>query len=70
LFAVLSGTLYAIRSFFWSAFAGAIFNASIFLVTLLLAPWIGIRGAAIGWLVGRFANSCFSCPVCAIRACA
>lgn len=62
LFAVLSGTLYAIRSFFWSAFAGAIFNASIFLVTLLLAPWIGIRGAAIGWLVGAVCQFLLQLP--------
>jgi putative peptidoglycan lipid II flippase len=38
LFAVLSGTLYALREFTWPAFAGAVFNGSIVLVTVLLAP--------------------------------
>jgi putative peptidoglycan lipid II flippase len=38
LFAIFSGALYALRSFTWPAFAGALFNGSIVLVTLLLAP--------------------------------
>lgn len=38
LFAILSGTLYALRSFTWPALAGALFNGSIVLATLLLAP--------------------------------
>lgn len=39
LFAILSGTLYALKSFTWPAFAGVIFNASIVVVTLaLVAP--------------------------------
>ncbi|MFO7323796.1 MAG: murein biosynthesis integral membrane protein MurJ [Chloroflexota bacterium] len=38
LFAVLSGTLYALRVFTWPAFAGAAFNASIVLVMVLFAP--------------------------------
>ncbi len=38
LFAVLSGTLYALRSFTLPALAGAVFNACIVLGTVLLAP--------------------------------
>ena len=38
LFAILSGTLYALRSFTWPAFAGVIFNGAIVLFSLLLAP--------------------------------
>ncbi len=38
LFAILSGTLYALRSFTWPAFAGVVFNGSIVLLSLLLAP--------------------------------
>jgi hypothetical protein len=37
-FSVLSGTLYALRSFTWPAFAGAGFNAVIVLITVLLVP--------------------------------
>ena len=36
LFAVFSGTLYALKSFTWPAFAGVIFNGSIVLITMLL----------------------------------
>ncbi len=38
LFAVLSGTLYALRRFTWPAFAGVVFNGCIVTVTLLFAP--------------------------------
>lgn len=38
LFAVLSGTLYALQIFSWPAIAGAVFNGAIVLVTLLLVP--------------------------------
>jgi len=38
LFAVFSGTLYALRSFSLPAFAGVVFNGCIVLVTLILAP--------------------------------
>ncbi len=37
LFAVFSGTLYALKRFTWPAFAGIVFNTSIVAVTLLLA---------------------------------
>ncbi|MGQ9889617.1 MAG: murein biosynthesis integral membrane protein MurJ [Aggregatilineales bacterium] len=47
LFAILSGTLYALCMFTWPAFAGVVFNGSIVLVTLLLAP-----AAAVGWSAG------------------
>ncbi len=38
LFSVLSGTLYALRSFAWPAFATAVFNGVIVLVALTFAP--------------------------------
>ena len=38
LFAVFSGTLFALRSFTLPAFAGVVFNACIVLITLALAP--------------------------------
>ncbi|MDQ7026837.1 MAG: murein biosynthesis integral membrane protein MurJ [Anaerolineae bacterium] len=38
LFAIFSGTLYAINNFTWPAFAGVLFNASIVLTTFLLVP--------------------------------
>jgi len=62
LFAVLSGTLYALRSFTWPAFAGATFNASIVVITLAAAPAIGIQAAALGWLVGAFAQFALQMP--------
>jgi putative peptidoglycan lipid II flippase len=37
LFAVISGTLYALREFTWPAFAATVFNGSIVLITLLFA---------------------------------
>lgn len=62
MFAVLSGTLYAIRSFTFPAFAGALFNASIVIVTIAAAPAIGIRAAAVGWLVGSVAQFALQLP--------
>jgi putative peptidoglycan lipid II flippase len=38
IFAILSGTLYTLRSFTWPAFAGVVFNGSIVLVALIFAP--------------------------------
>lgn len=38
LFAVLSGTLYALRTFTWPALAGAVFNGAVVLVTVFLVP--------------------------------
>jgi putative peptidoglycan lipid II flippase len=38
LFSVISGTLYALRSFTWPAFATSVFNAVIVLVALLFSP--------------------------------
>ncbi len=62
LFAVLSGTLYALRSFTWPAFAGATFNAAIVVVTVAAAPIIGIQAAALGWLVGALAQFALQLP--------
>jgi putative peptidoglycan lipid II flippase len=38
LFALFSGTLYALRSFRWPAFAGVVFNACIVIAALMLVP--------------------------------
>ncbi|MFZ4813957.1 MAG: murein biosynthesis integral membrane protein MurJ [Phototrophicaceae bacterium] len=62
LFAVFSGTLYALRSFSYPAFAGAIFNAAIVVVTLIAARWIGITAAAWGWLIGSVAQFALQLP--------
>lgn len=49
LFAVFSGTLFALRSFTLPAFAGVVFNGGIVLVTLALAPSLTLMPqAAIG----------------------
>jgi putative peptidoglycan lipid II flippase len=42
LFAIFSGTLYAINHFTWPAFAGVMFNASIVLATFFLVPPIQV----------------------------
>jgi putative peptidoglycan lipid II flippase len=42
LFAIFSGTLYALKSFTWPAFAGVAFNASIVIATLLLTPHLQV----------------------------
>ncbi len=52
LFAVLSGVLYALRRFTLPAFAGAMFNGTIVVVTIIAAPSLGIEAMALGWLVG------------------
>lgn len=57
LFAVLSGTLYALRVFTWPAFAGAAFNGSIVLLMLLFSPppsvTAVVNGLSVDWVVGR-----------------
>ena len=60
LFAVLSGALYALRVFTWPAFAGAAFNASIVLLTVLFAPppvlTPVLHGLSAQWIIGRPAH--------------
>jgi putative peptidoglycan lipid II flippase len=55
LFAVLSGTLYALRVFTWPAFATAVFNGCIVLVTVLFAPpfQVTLDGRALHLLLNR-----------------
>ncbi|MBK9747403.1 MAG: murein biosynthesis integral membrane protein MurJ [Chloroflexi bacterium] len=55
LFAVLSGTLYALREFTLPALAGILFNASIVFGTLIFAPPLQavLRSSGIGWLMTR-----------------
>jgi putative peptidoglycan lipid II flippase len=62
LFAVVSGTLYALRVFTWPAFAGAAFNACVVAVMVLFAPQWGIASAAIGWLTGALVQLILQFP--------
>ena len=54
LFSVMSGALYALRSFKWPAFAGVVFNGSIALMTVLLTPppqvTTLLNGTTVEWL--------------------
>ncbi|MCC7207211.1 MAG: polysaccharide biosynthesis C-terminal domain-containing protein [Anaerolineae bacterium] len=52
LFAVFSGTLFALKRFTRPAFGAAVFNGVIVLSTLALVPAIGIQGVALGWVAG------------------
>jgi putative peptidoglycan lipid II flippase len=60
-FSVLSGTLYALRSFTWPAFAGAGFNAAIVLITVLLVPPVQVTAAptttGVLWTLARPSNA-------------
>lgn len=56
LFAILSGMLYSLKRFVWPAFGAALFNLSIVLATMALAPYIGIEGVAVGWVLGALAQ--------------
>jgi putative peptidoglycan lipid II flippase len=57
LFSVLSGTLYALRSFTLPAFAGVVFNGCIAVMTVLLAPaeqvMTSFNGVHVEWTAGR-----------------
>lgn len=57
LFAILSGTLYALRSFTIPALAGAIFNGCVVLGTLLLAPplqvIVAVNSQKATWFLAR-----------------
>ncbi len=52
LFAIVSGMLYALKRFTWPAFAAALFNGTIVVTMVVLAPVIGIERAAVGWVLG------------------
>ena len=52
IFAITSGTLYALRRFSAPAFGSALFNGTVVGALVLLAPLIGIERAAIGWVLG------------------
>ncbi len=56
LFSILSGMLFSLKRFVWPAFGAALFNGVIVISTLILAPQIGIEGAAIGWVIGALAQ--------------
>lgn len=68
LFAVLSGTLYALREFSWPAFAVAVFNGSIVLVMVLGAPPLRITPVItpplhIEWVIARPADGIIAATV-------
>lgn len=65
LFAVLSGLLYSLKRFALPAFAASIFNGTIVLTTIIFADSLGIRAAAIGWLVGAIIQ--LTCQLPALR---
>lgn len=56
-FSLFAGALYALRLFVWPAFAGAVFNAGIVLVTLALAPPLQLVGkldvGTVAWALER-----------------
>ncbi len=52
LFAIVVGMLFALKRFAMPAFASAVFNGSVVIAIIALAPRIGVRGAAIGWVIG------------------
>ncbi|MCC7358814.1 MAG: murein biosynthesis integral membrane protein MurJ [Anaerolineales bacterium] len=49
---ILSGLLFALKRFTYPAFTAAIFNASMVVVSLLLAGRLGVRAMAVGLLLG------------------
>ncbi|MCA0458831.1 MAG: murein biosynthesis integral membrane protein MurJ [Chloroflexi bacterium] len=57
LFAVISGALYALREFKWTAFSGVVFNGSIVLATILLAPPLQllpvVKATGVQWTMTR-----------------
>jgi putative peptidoglycan lipid II flippase len=57
LFSVLSGALFALRVFTWPAFAGAVFNACVVLITVLLTPppqvMVTVGDGAAVWSAAR-----------------
>src|SRR5260221_7233902 len=59
LYAVASGLLYALKRFTWPAFGAALFNGTIVVTMVLLAPAIGIERAAIGFLFGAILQLAF-----------
>jgi putative peptidoglycan lipid II flippase len=54
LFAVVSGLLYALKQFALPAFAAALFNGTVVITMIVLAPVIGIERAALGTVLGAF----------------
>lgn len=60
IFAVFSGTLYALRVFTWPAFATAVFNGAIVIVTLVFVPGrrfvLSPDGDSLNWLFTRPAS--------------
>ncbi len=60
LFAILSGTLYALRVFTWPAFATAVFNATIVIIMLFFAPPPELKptwtNGGIDWVLARPAS--------------
>ena len=60
--AIVSGALYALKRFAFPAFAAPLFNLATIIVTILLAPRLGIAAMALGLLVGSIAQLVFQLP--------
>jgi putative peptidoglycan lipid II flippase len=60
--AIVSGALYALKRFAFPAFAAPLFNLATIIVTVLLAPQLGIAAMALGLLVGSVAQLLFQLP--------
>ncbi len=56
MYAILSGTLLALKRFSAPAFAAAIFNGTLVACIVLLTPVLGIERAALGWLLAAAAQ--------------
>jgi len=56
MYAILSGTLLALKRFSAPAFAAAIFNGTLVACIVLLTPVLGIERAAVGWLLAAAAQ--------------
>jgi putative peptidoglycan lipid II flippase len=59
LFAIVSGMLYSLRRFMWPAFAAALFNGTVVVTMIVLAPYMGIERAAIGVVLGAILQLAF-----------
>ena len=60
--AIVSGALYALKRFAFPAFAAPLFNLATIIVTVLLAPQLGIAAMALGLLLGSIVQWLFQLP--------
>ena len=60
--AIVSGALYALKRFAFPAFAAPLFNLATIIVTVLLAPQLGIAAMALGLLLGSIVQLLLCLP--------